>query len=121
MSIPSSLPTLESISTSYPQTLTGTTPFQNENDGEIADKVSVGLRPEWPPNKPRKRLREQIKSCWNQEPNERPSAFRVLRDLVALSEVQPQEPLVSAEDHTMRTEQVYADDCSEESTFLDCS
>ena len=42
-------------------------------------------------------LREPIDSCWNQEPDERPTSLEVLRALLAL-EIQRQGPIVSVED-----------------------
>ena len=81
------------------QVLSGTTPFPNESDEEIADKVVTGLRPEWPSNNPSQKLVdvlwEHIESCWNQEPKERPTALSVLRALQELGGGEPPKPLGS--------------------------
>ena len=62
----------------------------------------MGVRPGWPPNNPWKwsvdELRGQIEACWNQEPNERPTALKVLQTLVTLDEARHQECVISAED-----------------------
>ena len=61
----------------------------------------MGLRPEWPFVDPPQGLAgalwEQIKSCWNQEPKERPTASKVLETLVVLGEAYHyhHEPVVS--------------------------
>ena len=81
--------------------------------------IVMGLRPEWPPKKPRKRLLKQTVACWNQKPNERPTAFEVLKALLAPSKGQLQEPAVSAGDQAMTMEQVHINDYPEECTFLD--
>ena len=79
--------------------MAGTAPFPNESDKEIAEKVAGGLRPEWPANNPSQRLvdelREQIMACWNQEPNQRPTAPKIL---LVLDEVEQREPVASVED-----------------------
>ena len=54
--------------------------------------VVAGFRPERPFGDPSQELAdelwEQIVACWNKEPNERPTAFEVLR---ALGEAKPRE------------------------------
>ena len=57
-------------------------------------------------------LREQIVACWNQEPNERPTAPKVL---LALDEAKSQEPVVSAEDFGGET--ITREDELKDSTF----
>lgn len=74
----------------------------------------MGLRPKWPPNIPQMWLRELIEACWDQEANERPAAFQVLRALVAY-----QEHVTSAGNHAILKEQEHVDGYPEESTFLD--
>jgi len=84
---------------SLAQILTGTAPFQCDSDEEITDKVSAGLRPERPSNNHLQgmldKVWEQITGCWNQKPDERPVALKVLR---ALGEGKHRELAVSAED-----------------------
>ena len=71
--------------------MTGATPFPDESDEEIVGRVVRGQRPEWPSANPpqglTKALSEQIKSCWKQEPKERPAASSVLEALLALDKV----------------------------------
>ena len=101
---PAFTPILEPTSTSHsgPQTLTGTTPFPNESDEKIADKIAMGVRPGWPPNNPWEwtvsELWGQIEACWNQEPNGRPTALEVLQTLVTLGAARRREFAISAED-----------------------
>ena len=71
------------------QTLTNTTPFSKENSEEVVDMVAMGVRPKWPPNDPPKWLREQIEACWSQEPDERPTAFNVLKQIEASLNQEP--------------------------------
>ena len=82
--------------------MSGTTPFHNEGDDEIADKVTTGVRPEWPSNNPSQELVdglwEQIEACWSQEPNERPTASKALLTLMALAEARRQGAEVSEVD-----------------------
>ena len=99
--------------------MTSTTPFLDENDEELGNRISLGFRPKWPPNIPQMWLREQIEACWDQNPNERPTAFEVLLALLAPSKGQRQEPVASAGDRVTTMEQVHVDDHSEECTFLD--
>ena len=81
--------------------MTGTTLFPNECDGEIANKITKGFRPEWPSNNPSQKLvdalREHVEACWNQEPDERPTALEVLQTLLTLGEVRQPELVVSVE------------------------
>jgi len=80
------------------QILTGTTPFPNESNEEIVDKVTEGLRPDRPFDSPSHgisdELWKQIVVCWDQEPNERPTAPQVLR---ALGEAKHREPVIPVE------------------------
>ena len=89
------------LTTPRPQALTGTTLFPNECDGEIANKITKGFRPEWPSNNPSQKLvdalREHVEACWNQEPDERPTALEVLQTLLTLGEVRQPELVVSVE------------------------
>ena len=66
------------------------------------DKVTSGSRPEWPSNNQLQQLVdelwEQIVAYWNQEPNGRPTVFKVLQTLRVLGEAQHQEPVISVED-----------------------
>lgn len=78
--------------------MSGTIPFPSESDEEIVDRVTAGRRPEWPSNNPSKLLRKQIEASWNQEPNERPAAFKVLRTLLTLDEAQHQKSTISVQD-----------------------
>jgi len=105
--------------------LTGTTPFPCENDEKIADIVPAGLRPERPSNIVSQGtldgLWEQVVACWNQEPNGRPTALRVLR---ALGEAKHREPVVSAEDSDdgmIMREWDWVEGEPEESGFLESS
>ena len=88
----------------------------------------MGLRPEWPFVNPPQGLAgalwEQIKSCWNQEPKERPTASRVLETLVVLGETYPDhhEPVVSVgdpDDEAMIEEWDHVNDGFEEGTFCE--
>ena len=71
-----------------PQALTGTTPFQNESDEEVANKVKMGLRPEWLQNDPSNglvdALRSQAEACWSHDPEKRPTALNIFQFLEAL-------------------------------------
>ena len=103
--------------TSGSQVLSGTTPFPNESDEEIVDKITRGLRPEWSSANPSQKLAnalwEHIEACWNQEPKERPTAFEVLQTLLALGEDKYQVPVASvenAEDDPMVREWEQAED-----------
>ena len=108
-----------------PQVLSGTTPFPNESDEEIVDELATGSRPERPSNDPSQRLVdelwEQIVTSWNQEPNGRPTVFKILRTLRVLDEPQHQS-IVSKEDFSdemgVRDWEFVKDD-PEESTFWD--
>ena len=87
--------------------------------------VSMGLRPEWPSgNRPQGsayELWEQIGACWNQAPNERPTAPEVQQTLTALYESQHQKPMVSVVDpdvETMVRVLGHVDDGPEQSTLL---
>ena len=88
-----------SASNPWPQILTGTNPFPYTTDEEIVDKIVGGLRPERPSDNPpdgmADELWEQITACWNQEPNERPTALEVLR---ALGSSRNREPPVLMEE-----------------------
>ena len=82
--------------------MTSTTLFPNECDGEIADKITKGFRPEWPSSNPSQKLvdalREHVEACWKKEPGERPTALEVLQTLLTLGEGRRQELVVSGED-----------------------
>ena len=82
--------------------MTGATPFPDESDEEIVGSVMRGQRPEWPSNNPPQGLAEalwgQIKSCWKQEPKERPTASNLLESLLALGEAHQREPVASVDD-----------------------
>lgn len=58
-------------------------------------RVVAGLRPEWPSDNPPQglvdELREPVEACWNQEPNDRPTAFMVLQSLQARSKASEME------------------------------
>ena len=101
------------------QTLTSTTPFPNETDKQVVDRVPKGLRPEWPPNGPPKWLQGQIEACWDQDPKVRPTAFKVLEALLASGVARHQGHVTSAENHLMPKEQEHVDGYPDESTFLD--
>jgi len=92
------------------------------------DRVTAGLRPEWPSNSPPQGLAdalwEQIKACWKQEPKERPAASDVLETLLALGETYHHEPVVSVDDlddEAMVEEWEYVEDGPEEGTFVGLS
>ena len=61
----------------------------------------TGFRPERRSESPSQgmdELWEQIEACWNQRPNERPTAPKVQQTLLALREAQHHNPVVSVED-----------------------
>ena len=66
------------------------------------DKLVMGLRPEWPSNNPSQglvdELWEQTESCWNQKPDGRPTASKVLQTLQVLSGTQRRGTVASVED-----------------------
>ena len=70
--------------------MTGTAPFQNKSDEEIAIKVPTGLRPGWPSGNPPQGLTgalwEHINACWNQVPKERPTISKLVETLSILGE-----------------------------------
>ena len=84
------------------QLLSDVIPFPRESDEGVVDKVLMGLRPEFPSNTLSAwfadALWEQIETCWDQDPKERPTVYEVLQALLALSETKHQEPIVSRED-----------------------
>ena len=83
----------ETVSDPFPQALSGTDPFPDESDEEIPDIVAAGARPGWPPDPPKllvDELREQIEACWNQEPNNRPTAPEVVQALLVFGEARHQ-------------------------------
>jgi len=100
------------------QVLTGTTPFTDESDEEIVDKVAAGLRPDRPPDDPSRELAdelwEQIVACWDSKPNERPTASKVLR---ALGEVKQREDAGDSDDETVVREENSVTEDHEQSTF----
>ena len=108
------------------QILTGTTPFSNESDEEIINRVAAGIRPEWPSNNPPQGLAdalwEQIKACWKQDPKERPTASNVLETLLALDGgAYHREPSVSMgdpDDEATIAEWEHVEDGPEEGTFF---
>ena len=112
----------EAVSHPSPQVLSGTTPFPDESDEVIMDKVTAGLRPTWPSNPSRwlvGKLWEQIEVCWQQEPNGRPTSFEVLQTLLALSEAQHQErAALSVEDEALMWEWEHIKDNPEKSAFF---
>ena len=104
------------------QILTDIAPFSNESDKEIVNRVTTGLRPEWPPNNLSQELvdelREQVEACWNNEPSERPTAHELL---ALFGEAEHRRPVVSVEDSedgTVVRERGCSEDSSEKSTFL---
>ena len=82
--------------------MTGATPFPDQSYEEIVGRVMRGQRPEWPSNNPpqgiAEALWEQIKSCWKQEPKERPTAPSVLEALLDIGKVYQGEPATSVGD-----------------------
>jgi len=103
------------------QILTGTTPFPNESDEEIVDKVTEGLRPDRPFDSPSQglldELWEQIVVCWNQDPNERPTAPRVLRELGEAKSLEPVMPVEDPDRGMVMKEWNWVESDREESTF----
>ena len=83
------------------------------------DMVATGIRPRRPPNSPSKWLWEQVKACWNQEPNERPTAFNVLKALVVPGEARRQDSMSSGEDQETAGWQEHVKNHPQNSTFLD--
>ena len=88
------------------------------------DRVTTGLRPEWPSKKNPQGLTnalwEQIKACWKQEPKGRPTASDVLETLLALGETYHHEPVVSvgdSADEAMVGDWEHVEDDPEEGTF----
>ena len=83
------------------------------------DKVTSGSRPEWPSNNPLQKLVdelwEQIVAYWNQEPNGRPTVFKVLQTLRVLGEAQHEEPVISVEDEVTMGDWDYIEDDPKES------
>lgn len=84
--------------------MSGTTPFPNESDDEIVDKVATGSRPEWPANEQKlvDVLWEKIQACWSREPNKRPTAPEVQSTLEVLVEARHQGAEVSEDDMMLR-------------------
>jgi len=84
------------------QVLTGTTPFPDESDEGVVDMVNAELRPKRPSGDPSQELAdelwEQIVACWNNKPDERPSAFEVLR---ALGEAKSREDAHDSDEETL--------------------
>ena len=101
--------------------MAGTTPFPNEVDEEIVDKVTSGIRP-WRPSEDLPygvsyELWGWIVACWDQEPNERPTALETLR---GLDEAQRRESAVSADNsqvEAMIRERGLSEDDPEESAL----
>ena len=81
--------------------------------------VATGVRPRWPLNSSSKWLREQVEVCWNQEPNERPTAFNVLKALVVPGEAWRQDTMSSAEDQVAAGGQEHVKNYPQDGTFLD--
>ena len=111
--------------TPRPQVLSGTIPFPGKRDEDIVDRVAMGVRPSPPPDNPSKwsvgDLWEQIEACWNQEPNGRPTASKVLQILQGLGESKHQESVVSMENFgnkAMVRKQECVNDHPRESTFF---
>ena len=78
--------------------LSGMVPFPSDSAEGVAKRVAIGDRPEWPSNNPSQALVgalwDQVKSCWSQEPTERPTALDVQQ---ALMEVHAQKPALMRE------------------------
>jgi len=92
------------------------------------NRVAAGLRPELPYNNPPQGLAdalwEQIKACWRQEPEERPTAPNVLETLLTLGETYHHEPVIStgeSDDETTIAEWEHVEDGPEEGTFVGLS
>ena len=83
------------------------------------DMVAAGVRPKWPSNSPSKWLKEQAETCWAQEPNERPTAFSVLKALVVPGEARRQDSMSSAEDQVTASWQEHVRNYPKDGTFLD--
>ena len=90
------------------------------------DRVTTGLRPEWPSNHPPQGFAdvvwERVGACWRQEPKERPTAFSVLDTLLALGETYHHEPVVSVGDldnEVIMREWEHVDDSPEEGTVVE--
>ena len=83
------------------QVSAGTTPFPDGSDEEVVGMVTAGLRPERPSDNPSQELSdelwEQIVVCWNHDPNERPTALKVLR---ALGEAKNREDMGDSDEET---------------------
>ena len=108
---PGSLNRSASRCLTQPQTLTGITPFQNESDEEVANRVKTGLRPEWLSNDPSHglvdALRSRVEACWDHDPEKRPTALEMFQFMEALRKERAEE---RAEDSQELPEQAIDDD-----------
>ena len=102
--------------------MTGITPFPNECDKEVVDKVIAGTRPERPSNDLSHGMSDkswdQIAACWDGEPNKRPTALEILLALGGLEHREPPVLVENSDDEVMMTGWDLVEGDPEESTLL---